>query len=56
LLPNFLAARPRPVSPYYPALSEVMQINFHQALSGIITAAEGITNIEQEMKQYYEDE
>lgn len=56
LLPNFLAARPRPVSPYYPALSEAMQINFHQALSGIIDPAEAIANIEREIKQYYEDE
>ncbi len=56
LLPNFLAARPRPVSPYYPALSEAMQTNFHQALSGLVTADEAIANIEREMKRYYPDE
>jgi multiple sugar transport system substrate-binding protein len=53
LLPNFLAAKPRPVTPYYPAISETMQINFHQALSGLISAAEAIANIEREMKQFY---
>lgn len=53
LLPNFLAAKPRPVSPYYPALSETMQINFYRALSGSITAEEAVANIEKDIKQFY---
>ena len=53
LLPNFLASKPRPVSPSYPLLSEHMQINFYQAITGVFTAKEAIANIEREMKKFY---
>jgi len=55
LLPHFLTSKPRPVSPYYPALSEIMQVNFHRALSGLTSAEEAIANIEREMKKFYPD-
>lgn len=53
LLPNFLASKPRPVTPYYPMISETMQINFYQALTGELSAEEAIANIEREMKKFY---
>ena len=45
----FENAKPRPVSPYYPAVSESMQKNFFDALSGRITAKTAIENIERDL-------
>ncbi len=53
LLPNFMASKPRPVSPYYPVISENMQINFYKAITGVITAEEAIMNIEREIKNIF---
>lgn len=53
LLPHFLASKPRPVSPHYPAISEIMQVNFHRVLSGLISTEEALGNIEREMKKLY---
>ncbi|MGB9678756.1 MAG: ABC transporter substrate-binding protein [Thermoanaerobacteraceae bacterium] len=41
----FITAKPRPVSPFYPQMSDVMQINFHKALTGEITAQQAIQNV-----------
>ena len=49
-LAAFSRSKPRPVSPYYPALSESMQLNFHKAITGKIDAKTAISNIENEMK------
>ncbi|MDI6600254.1 MAG: ABC transporter substrate-binding protein [Thermoanaerobacteraceae bacterium] len=46
----FISARPRPVSPFYPQISDSMQINFHKALTGNITAEEAIANVEKDIK------
>ncbi|SMB99418.1 carbohydrate ABC transporter substrate-binding protein, CUT1 family [Thermanaeromonas toyohensis ToBE] len=46
LLEAFLTAKPRPVSPYYPQISDAMQINFHKALTGQISAEEAVKNVE----------
>lgn len=48
----FATARLRPVSPYYPGISESMQKNFHAALSGKISAKTAIENIEKDMNLY----
>lgn len=51
LYPYFLAAKPRPVSPFYPALSESMQVNFHKALTGVISPEAAIASIKKEMRK-----
>ncbi|AEM77975.1 ABC transporter substrate-binding protein [Thermoanaerobacter wiegelii] len=45
----FITARPRPVSPFYPQMSDSMQINFHKALTGEITAQQAIQNVSKDM-------
>jgi multiple sugar transport system substrate-binding protein len=42
LLPIVERARPRPVTPYYPMLSDVLQGEFSAAVSGIRTPAEAL--------------
>lgn len=49
-LPAFEASKPRPVSPFYTAMSDSMQINFHKAITGEITAQKAIENVEKDMK------
>lgn len=41
--------KPRPVSPYYPQMSDSMQINFQKALTGSLTAEQAIQNVEKEL-------
>lgn len=50
-LNTFARSKPRPVSPFYPAISEAMQDNFYQAITGKLNAKTAIGNIAAEMKQ-----
>lgn len=43
---SFINGRPRPVTPNYFAISDLMQINFHKFLSGTIDAKTAIEEIE----------
>ncbi|MFZ5814284.1 MAG: ABC transporter substrate-binding protein [Bacillota bacterium] len=43
----FLNADPRPISPLYPQVSDVIQVNMHKALSGTISAEEAAKNMQQ---------
>ena len=52
----FITAKPRPVSPFYPQMSESMQINFHKALTGEITAQQAIQNIEKDLNDIIKNE
>lgn len=49
--PVFLQAKPRPVSPQYPAISEKIQIHVHKALNGEETAEEAIEKAAKEIEQ-----
>jgi multiple sugar transport system substrate-binding protein len=49
--PVFLQAKPRPVSPQYPAISEKIQIHVHNALNGEETAEEAIEKAAKEIEQ-----
>lgn len=42
--PVFLQAKPRPVSPQYPAISEKLQLHIHKALNGEQTPQEALDN------------
>nr|WP_249777738.1 ABC transporter substrate-binding protein [Paenalkalicoccus suaedae] len=43
-------AVPRPVSPIYPQISDIMQIELSRALAGEITAQEAVENMEQQIE------
>lgn len=47
--PVFLQARPRPVSPQYPAISEKIQIHVHKALNGEESAKEALDKAAKEI-------
>lgn len=47
----FITAKPRPVSPFYPQMSDSMQINFHKALTGEITAEQAIKNVAKDLSE-----
>ncbi|NNG67277.1 ABC transporter substrate-binding protein [Caldanaerobacter subterraneus] len=47
----FITAKPRPVSPFYPQMSDSMQINFHKALTGEITAEQTIKNVAKDLSE-----
>ncbi|NLW46819.1 MAG: ABC transporter substrate-binding protein [Firmicutes bacterium] len=47
----YYRSKPRPVSPFYPAISELMQVNFYQAITGKLEAETAIENIETGMKK-----
>ncbi len=47
----YYRSKPRPVSPFYPAISETMQFNFHKAITGQLDAKTAIRNIETDMKK-----
>ena len=47
----YYRSKPRPVSPFYPAISELMQVNFYQAITGKLDAETAIRNIETGMKK-----
>jgi multiple sugar transport system substrate-binding protein len=51
LYPVFLQAKPRPVSPQYPAISEKLQIHVHNALVGQESAQKALDNAAKEIKQ-----
>jgi multiple sugar transport system substrate-binding protein len=44
------AAIPRPVSPEYPKISEIIQVEVSNALSGKVSAKEAVKNMEQQLK------
>lgn len=48
---NFLHSRPRPVSPYYSAISEIMQINFYKALTEDMSCREAIFEISRNIEK-----
>lgn len=45
------AAIPRPVSPEYPKISEIIQVEVSNALSGKVSAKEAVKNMEQQLKE-----
>lgn len=45
------AAVPRPVSPIYPRLSDIMQIEISKAITGAQTPEEAVKNMDKEMKK-----
>ena len=47
----FSKAKSRPVSPYYAQMSDVMQIYFHKALTGQMTAQQAIENVKKEIEK-----
>lgn len=47
----FVSAIPRPVTPSYPKLTEIMQMNFHKALTENISAKTTLANIQKEMNK-----
>ncbi|WPZ17085.1 ABC transporter substrate-binding protein [Geobacillus subterraneus] len=46
-----MAAKPRPVSPNYPKISDAIQRNIHKVLTGGLSAEEAVANIEKEIKE-----
>ena len=50
-LTAYSRSKPRPVSPYYPAISETMQINFYKTITGKMSAEKAIANIASDMKK-----
>ncbi|MCP2238771.1 ABC transporter substrate-binding protein [Thermoanaerobacterium thermosaccharolyticum] len=52
----FITAKPRPVTPFYPQMSDSMQINFHKALTGEITPQQAIQNIEKDLNDIIKNE
>lgn len=52
----FITAVPRPVSPFYPQMSDSMQINFHKALTGEITAQQAIQNVAKDLNNIIKNE
>ncbi|MGE5583565.1 MAG: ABC transporter substrate-binding protein [Bacillota bacterium] len=50
-LTAYSRSKPRPVSPFYPAISESMQINFYKAITGRVDAKTAISNIEADMRK-----
>lgn len=45
----FINARPRPVTPHYSQISDIMQVNIHRALLGRITVRQALENIDREV-------
>lgn len=52
----FMNARPRPVSPYYMMMTQVMQQEFSAALSGIRTPAEALESAQEQIEYILEVE
>jgi multiple sugar transport system substrate-binding protein len=46
----FAMARPRPVSPYYMMMTQVMQPHFSAIISGIKTPGEGLASVDKELE------
>jgi len=49
------AAVPRPVSPIYPRLSDIMQIEISRAITGEITPTAAVKNMDEKMKKAVEE-
>lgn len=47
----FINAKPRPVSPIYPQISDVMQIQVHKAITGEISAEAAVKNMQAELSK-----
>ncbi|MEW9669354.1 ABC transporter substrate-binding protein [Ammoniphilus sp. 3BR4] len=47
----FVNAKPRPVSPIYPQISDVMQIQIHKTITGEIKAEEAVKNMQEELSK-----
>jgi multiple sugar transport system substrate-binding protein len=50
----FINARPRPVTPHYSQISDIMQVNIHRALLGRITVREALERIDAEVLALFE--
>ncbi len=50
----FINARPRPVTPHYSQISDIMQVNIHRALLGRITVREALERIDAEVQALFE--
>lgn len=49
LAPVFMGAKPRPVTPYYPMISQVLQPEFSAAVVGLKTPAEALASVERQI-------
>lgn len=47
----FVNAKPRPVSPIYPQISDVMQIQIHKAITGEINPEEAVKTMQEELSE-----
>jgi multiple sugar transport system substrate-binding protein len=56
LLPIFETSRPRPVSPYYMMISQVLQIEFSAILAGIRTPEEALASAQEQVEHIVEIE
>jgi multiple sugar transport system substrate-binding protein len=45
-----MAAKPRPVSPKYPKISDSISSNVHKALSGSLSPEDAVANIQKEVE------
>ncbi|MDK2879483.1 MAG: trehalose/maltose transport system substrate-binding protein [Thermoanaerobacteraceae bacterium] len=50
-LESFLKAKPRPMTPYYKQLSDILQINIHKALIGELSAKEALDKAAEEIEK-----
>ncbi len=52
----FMTARPRPVTPYYPMITQVLQPEFSAAISGIKTPGEALASAQKQIEHIMEAE
>lgn len=50
----FINARPRPVTPHYSQISDIMQVNIHRALLGRLSVREALERIDAEVQALFE--
>jgi len=50
----FINARPRPVTPHYSQISDIMQVNIHRALLGRMTVREALEQIDTEVQALFD--
>ncbi len=50
----FINARPRPVTPHYSQISDIMQVSIHRALLGRITVREALERIDAEVQAMFD--
>jgi multiple sugar transport system substrate-binding protein len=53
LYPAFISAKPRPVSPIYPQLADVMQIEIHKAITKKQPVDDALKNMQSQMTDLY---